>query len=118
MRCVRIPPPECRAANVADFVTLEPASPVRRRAVVPYDEIAWPPAVTVNELGLRRMLGQIAQKHPRFRNGPADHRPCMGRQEQRLAAGAAVDPYKGWRTGRKCSRSSAVMSTKPIVSRE
>jgi hypothetical protein len=40
--------------------------------VVPHHQIADAPLVPINELALRRMFGQFAHQHERFRHGPAD----------------------------------------------
>jgi hypothetical protein len=70
-----------RPANVANFIAREPARPVHRRAIVPDDEIPWPPAVAIDELRLRGVLGQVAQEHPRFGDVPADDGAGMRRKE-------------------------------------
>src|SRR5208282_3004607 len=83
------------AADVAHLVAVEAAGAVHRRAVVPYHEVPAPPGVRVDELALRGVLHQLMQKDPGFRDRPADDRPGMGGEEQRLARGRGVGADQG-----------------------
>src|SRR5438067_9906378 len=81
-------PGEGRAAHVADLVAgVEAAGAMHHLAVVPHDEIARPPGVRVDQLGLCVVLGQVAQEHARIGHRPTLDRPGMLRQKQRFAAG-------------------------------
>src|SRR5690348_15388340 len=60
---------ECRCgvlrrdpAQIARLRLVERATAMHRAAIVPDDEIADPPVVTIDELGLGRVLDQLAQQ--------------------------------------------------------
>src|SRR5262249_56978591 len=63
------------APHVARFVRREGARAVHGLAVVPHHEVAHRPLVRVDELTLRGMLHEVAQKAPRLWHGPA-HDPA------------------------------------------
>src|SRR5438067_2016055 len=75
------------AAHVARLALVEAAHPVHRLAVVPDYEIVLPPAMGVDKLALRRVLGEIAQEIARFRHQPADNGAGMRGEIERLAPG-------------------------------
>ena len=50
--------------------------------------------MAVDKSRLRRVFGQIAQEHPRFRNRPADDRAGMGRQEQEICVPPGIELHK------------------------
>jgi PAS domain S-box-containing protein len=74
------------APDVAHFGPVEPARPVHRRAIVPDHQVVDPPLMRIDEAFVGRELGQIAEEHARFRNGPALDGAGMRRQEQGPAA--------------------------------
>src|SRR6516225_10106571 len=82
------------AAHVAHFAVVEATGTVHRRAIVPHHEVEWPPGMRVDELALRRVLGQVAQEHACFGDCPADDRPRMGGEKQRLPAGCRVGSHE------------------------
>src|SRR6185437_14192926 len=72
-----------RPPHITYLIPIEPPRAMHRLAVVPDHQVERPPFMRIDEAGLRRELCQIAQEHPRLRNGPTLDRTGMRGQEQR-----------------------------------
>src|SRR6185503_8975671 len=91
----RLPAGQRRAPQVARVVlVVEGAGAVHRALVVPHDEVADPPLVAIDELALRRVLGQLAQQHHRFGHRPADDPPGVRGEIERGPAARRVDAHE------------------------
>ena len=67
---------DLRAIHDAPRVIVERIAPMHRAAVVPHDQVADAPAVRVDELALRRVLGEFVQQGLCVGIGhPADRAP-------------------------------------------
>src|SRR5262249_13418138 len=83
------------AAKLAAVLRIvERRGAVHGRAVVPGHEVADAPGVTVAVLALRRVLGQVAQKEPSFRDGPFDDARLVRGQIEGAPAEARDDPHE------------------------
>src|SRR5579863_995848 len=85
---------ERRPANVANVFPVKAAGAVHRRSIVPRDEVAHAPAMAVDESRLRRMLGEVAQQHARFRQRPSHDRASMRGQKQGFAARLRIGSHE------------------------
>ena len=90
---------EAGLADIAGLGRIEPAAPVHGDPVVPDHHVAHRPWVGVDELRLRRELGQVVQEHAGFRDAPPFDLSGMGRQEQRLAAGYRMSAHQALADG-------------------
>ncbi len=92
-------PGERRSPHVASFASVEPSGAMHGRSIVPHHQIAGSPAMAINELRLSRVFRQVAEKHSRLRDRPADECARVRGQEQRLAAGPPIDANEGVANG-------------------
>jgi hypothetical protein len=79
------------------------ACAVQRAAVVPHDEVAHLPAVSMDEPRLGRKGGQFLEKLAALLERPADDVRGMRGEVERLAAGARMHAHQGLRNRRQRS---------------
>src|ERR1700726_3058697 len=98
---------ECRSnvacrdpAQIAYLALVEGAAAVHRAAVVPDDQIALAPFVTIDKRGLGGVLDQVAQQQAAVGHGPADDFRGVRGEVERLALRTGVDSHQplwhGW----------------------